>query len=85
MDKAKKDKLWKEAQKKCRLNQETIQMAKEMGLNPKSLIANIPAPSEKWKAPVGVWIEDMYEARQQKAASKARKKAEHERRVSEEL
>ena len=33
-----KPELWAEAKKKCRLNEEDIRMAKEMGLNPKSLI-----------------------------------------------
>lgn len=37
-----KPELWAEAKKKCRLNEEEIRMVKEMGLNPKSLIKNIP-------------------------------------------
>ena len=37
-----KDAEWAEAKKKCRLNEETVRMAKEMGLNPRSLIKNIP-------------------------------------------
>jgi hypothetical protein len=60
MDKNKKNELWIEAKKKCRLNIETIQMAKELGLNPKSLLKNIPNKSQKWKAPVKVWIQEMY-------------------------
>ncbi len=55
--------LWAEAKKKCRLNAEEVQMAKEMGLNPRSLIKNIPAKSEQWKAPVKIWIRDMYAER----------------------
>jgi hypothetical protein len=42
-------------------------MAKEMGLNPRSLIKNIPSKSQQWKATVSVWIEEMYEKRQVKA------------------
>ena len=38
-------------------------MAKELGLNPKSLIKNIPNPKQKWKLPVRIWIEHMYEKR----------------------
>lgn len=34
-----------------RIGDEEIRMAKEMGLNPKSLIKNIPNKSEMWKAP----------------------------------
>ena len=41
-------------------------MAKELGLNPKSLIKNIPNPREQWKLPVREWIYDMYEDRQRK-------------------
>ena len=77
MNKNNKDKLWAEAKKKCRLNNETIKMAQEMGLNPKSLIKNIPSPSEKWKAPVNVWIQDMYQKRQEKKANRAARKAEN--------
>ncbi len=58
--------LWKEAKKRCRLNDNDIRMAKEMGLNPKSLIKNIPSKNEQWKAPVKVWIQDMYEKRKSK-------------------
>ncbi len=56
-----KPELWAEAQKKCRLNEEEICMAKEMELNPKSLIKNIPSPREQWKQPVKIWIREMYE------------------------
>lgn len=71
MDKAKKEALWKDAKTKCRLNEETIRMAKEMGLNPWSLIKNIPSDNERWKAPVHVWIQDMYGNRREKAQAKA--------------
>ncbi|MFQ6067035.1 MAG: hypothetical protein ACE5K3_07140 [bacterium] len=43
----KKDELWEEAYKKCRLSTKHIQIAKELGLNPKSLIKNIPNPKQK--------------------------------------
>ncbi len=65
------DELWAEAKKKCRLNQETIRMAKEMGLNSKSLIKNIPNEKQKWKSPVKEWIEDMYEKRKEKSLRKS--------------
>jgi hypothetical protein len=71
MSKNKKDELWAEAKKKCRLNEETIRMAKEMGLNPRSLIKNIPNQKQQWKAPVHVWIREMYQERQKKTAKKA--------------
>jgi len=47
-----KDTEWKEAKKRCCLNIETVQMAKKLGLNPKSLIKNIPNKSQSWKKSV---------------------------------
>lgn len=38
-------------------------MAREMGLNPLKLVKNIPSPSEQWKAPVGVWLREIYAKR----------------------
>lgn len=70
-----KQELWDEAKKKCRLGDEEIRMAKEMGLNPKSLIKNIPTKKEMWKAPVKEWIRDMYEDRKKKAEKKAKQKS----------
>lgn len=66
----KKEAEWKEAKKKCKLNEKTLMMAKEMGLNPRSLIKNIPNKSQKWKAPVNIWIQEMYEERQAKSLKK---------------
>lgn len=66
----KRDALWAEAKRRCRLNEEDIRMAKKMGLNPKSLIKNIPSKSQQWKAPVKYWIREMYEKRQKRAARK---------------
>ena len=54
-----KQELWDEAKRKCWLGEEEIRMAKEMGLNAKSLIRNIPNKKEMWKAPVKDWIHDM--------------------------
>lgn len=61
MVKKKNVEAWKEAKKRCRLNELDIQMAKELGMSPRGLIRNIPAPNELWKAPVKVWIRDLYE------------------------
>ncbi|MFZ3580247.1 hypothetical protein [Virgibacillus sp. DJP39] len=52
---------WTEAKKRCRLNQADVQMAKELGMTPKSLTKNIPSPNQKWKDPVKIWIRDLYE------------------------
>jgi len=37
-----KQELWDEAKRKCHIGDEEIRIVKEMGLNPKSLIKNIP-------------------------------------------
>lgn len=71
-----KKELWDEAKKKCRIGEEEIRLAKEMGLNPKSLIKNIPNKQEMWKAPVRDWIRDMYDKRQSKSLRKAKRKEE---------
>jgi hypothetical protein len=56
-----KEDAWKEAQRVCRLSDEEIRMAKELGFQPKSLIKNIPPPSQQWKAPVNEWVRLLYE------------------------
>jgi len=61
--KNKRNNEWKEAKIRCRLNAETVQMAKKLGLNPKSLIKNIPNKSQSWKKPVYLWIREMYQER----------------------
>lgn len=61
MSKGKNKPTWAEAKKRCRLNQNDIQMAKELGMTPKSLLKNIPSPKQQWKAPVNVWIRELYE------------------------
>lgn len=63
MVKTRIDEAWAEAKKRCRLNQADIQMAKELGMTPKSLLKNIPTPKQQWKAPVKEWIHDLYESK----------------------
>ncbi|MBJ2356238.1 hypothetical protein [Sphaerochaeta sp. S2] len=65
---------WKKAKKLCRLNEDDIRIAKQMGLNPKSLIKNIPSKDQQWKLPVKDWLWDMWEERQEKARKKQAKK-----------
>ncbi len=60
--------LWAEAQRRCRLSDEAVRMAKELGIGPRSLIKNIPARTQPWKAPVEDRVRDLYEKRQRKAA-----------------
>lgn len=66
----KKADRWKEVKARCRLSDEAIKMAQEMGLNPLSLIKNIPSKSQLWKAPVEEWVRDMYEKRKVKSKKK---------------
>ncbi len=71
--KTKKDRLWIEAKSKCRLNNEDIRMAKEIGLNPVKLIKNIPSKSQPWKLPVKEWLHEIYEKHQTKKKSQKSK------------
>ena len=66
----KHDPAWAKAKKLCRLNMEDIRKAKESGLNPKTLIKNVPGPNQLWKAPVNQWIRELYEKKQLQAAKK---------------
>jgi hypothetical protein len=68
--------LWQQAKQKCRLNVEEIELAKKLGLNPKSLMKNIPNKSEPWKAPVGVWLREI-EAKRNKKTEQKKRRAEH--------
>lgn len=65
------EQMWQNAKKKCRLNDADIALAKRLGLNPRSLIKNIPSKSEPWKAPISVWLHEM-DAKQQKRRSSIR-------------
>ena len=69
------EQMWQDAKKKCRLNNEDIALAKRLGLNPRSLVKNIPSKSEPWKAPVSVWLHEIEAKRQKKAAQKQRRRA----------
>ncbi len=57
------DPEWAKAKKSCRLNEEEIRMAKELGLKPRSLMKNIPSPKQQWKLPVKLWVRELYEKR----------------------
>ena len=59
--KRQKEEAWREARRRCRLNDEEVSMAKALGFQPRSLIKNIPAPSQQWKEPVNEWVRSLYE------------------------
>lgn len=68
------EQMWLDAKKKCRLSNEDIELAKRLGLNPRSLTKNIPSKSEPWKAPVSDWLHEIDAKRQKKAAQKQKRK-----------
>lgn len=74
MQMAYSEQQWQEAKRRCRLSEEDVQLAKRLGLNPRSLIKNIPSKSEPWKAPVSEWLHEIDAKRQKKSAQKARRK-----------
>ena len=57
------DPQWAKAKQICRLNVEDIQMAKELGMSPKTLMKNNPSPTQRWKLPVKLWIRELHEKR----------------------
>lgn len=65
---------WQEAKRRCRLSDEDIQLARRLGLNPRSLIKNIPSKFEPWKAPVSEWLHEIDAKRRKKAEQKSRRK-----------
>ena len=54
---------WAEAKKRCRLSDEALRMAKELGVGPRALIKNIPAKSQQWKLPVEAWVRELHRKR----------------------
>jgi len=51
---------WKKAKKRYRLADMHIQMARELGMNPKKLGGLANHKQERWKAPLPDFIEDIY-------------------------
>jgi len=59
-NKAEKNKKWSEAKEKFRLSNLHIRMARELGMNPKKLGGLANHKQEPWKAPLPVFIEELY-------------------------
>lgn len=53
-------KLWIEARKKYRLTNAQIQMARELGLNPKKFGKLSNNKQQRWKLPLNLFIEELY-------------------------
>ncbi len=54
---------WIETRKKYNLSHAQIQMARELGLNPKKFGGMANHKQERWKVPLPDYIEDLYEKR----------------------
>jgi hypothetical protein len=54
---------WAEAKRLCRLSMRQVEMAKALGMNPQKLPGLRPSKSQKWKLPVGQFIEECYAKR----------------------
>jgi hypothetical protein len=55
--------VWVDARSKFRLSHAHIQMARELGLNPKKLGSLANHDQEKWKSPLPQFIEGLYHER----------------------
>jgi hypothetical protein len=58
---------WIEARKRFHLSDAQVQMAREMGVNPRKLGSLANHDQEPWKAPLPVFIEHLYQKRFGKA------------------
>jgi len=57
------DEAWTTAKKICRLTAQQVGMARALGMNPRKLAGLRPSPQERWKLPVGEFIEERYRKR----------------------
>ena len=87
---------WIDARRRHRLSHAQVQMARELGMNPKKLGGKDNHDQEPWKMPIGMFIEHLYRKRfkrerpesvlsiedkaRRDAEGKARKRAEKLRR-----
>jgi hypothetical protein len=54
------EEAWRKATKICQLNARQVEMARALGMNPKKLPSLRPSPQQRWKLPVGEFIEACY-------------------------
>ena len=57
------DEAWTNAKTICRLNARQVEMARALGMNPRKLPGLRPGPQQRWKLPVGEFIEERYRRR----------------------
>ena len=54
------EQAWRNAKKICQLNARQVEMARALGMNPKKLPSLSPSRQQRWKLPVGEFIEACY-------------------------
>jgi hypothetical protein len=54
------EEAWTNAKKVCRLTARQVEMARALGMNPWKLPGLRPSPQQRWKLPVGEFIEERY-------------------------
>src|ERR1700756_2049902 len=54
------EEAWRNAKKICHLSARQVEMARALGMNPKKLPSLRPSPQQRWKLPVGEFIEACY-------------------------
>ena len=57
------EEAWTNAKKICPLTARQVEMARALGMNPRKLPGLRPSPQERWKVPVGEFIEQRYRKR----------------------
>jgi hypothetical protein len=57
------EEVWRNAKRICKLNARQVEMARALGMNPKKLPSLRPSPDQRWKLPVGEFIESCYRKR----------------------
>ena len=60
---ARDEEPWRNARKICRLSNRQVEMARALGMNPKKLPGLRPSPQQRWKLPVGAFIEELHRKR----------------------
>jgi hypothetical protein len=54
------EEAWRNAKKICRLSVRQLEMARALGMNPRKLPGLRPSPQQRWKLPVGAFVEERY-------------------------
>jgi hypothetical protein len=57
------EEAWRTAKKICGLTARQVEMARALGMNPRKLPGLRPSPQQRWKLPVGEFIEERYRKR----------------------